>query len=1222
MKHHRSAYTGVLVLALCLLCSILPAQVSIGGNVFDGGGGGPLLAGTVYHVNSSLTVPPGQTLTVQPGAIVKFGAALLMNVQGTLLVPASAGNPAIFTEIRDDSAGGDTNGDGPTVGVPGFWRGIVMLGGTLDLTGLEIRFCGQSGYAGIRLDATPGSTVTDCVFRDYSSEGIDYVGVGSVTVTGCSFLNGNTPVAACPLSSLATFTGNTASGNSNYDVVRVVGGTVNGSFTIPASSVMGGAHVLTGSLTIASAAAVTVEAGVVFKVGNGALAINIDGTLVCNGSAGNPVVFTEIRDDLRGGDTNQDGAATLPLKSFWRGLTFTANSDASSLAHTVVSYTGQSNFAAIDLVDADITLDNCLFDHGGSSGVDLNGNASLPVITDCHFEDVREPINSAHFKALENFSGNTSANCFGRSVITVTESNFGGIVSFGGDNLIDGVLALSGTVTFAAGSNVTIDQAAIIKMAAAATRIVVDGTLICDGSTGEIVFTDFRDDSHGGDSNADGAATSGVPGYWRGLGFGGTADASVLDNVRVRYTGQSGFAGITLTDADITLTNSVIEDGTSDGLSLANSSAVPTVTGCAFDRCNIAVDDLKLDQLVGFSGNSATGNTSRDLIQVGSSILFSNLSLTTDNLINDVVEMQGSPTVASGVSLTLGPGIIMKFTLLGTQFVIDGTLTCNGTAANPVVFTEIDDDDHGGDSANDGPTVGTPGQWRGLSFRTGSDASLLDHVIVRFSGQSSFAGIEILGSNFTMVNSRIADCSQAALDFNGTAATPTIRDCVFENNLYAMRGMRWDNFANLRENQASGNTIYDASFVEFPAVAADTEVQAAAVTGGAVVFSSSPNIATGVRLTFGRGLILKCAALALRIDDGAGTIDVEGSGLEPVVFTTVEDDEWGGDTNKDGPSVGTPNRWRGLLIDSAAGCVVKHAVIRFCGQSGFPSLECNSSTATIRSVRVEHSNQEGFQISAVNGPMDNLVAYSCGGPGIDLTGLAGSQPLRFATVHACGTGIDAGATWTGAIQSSISWGNVTNYAGATAVNLFDSNGSAALAGTNGNIDVDPLFVDAANGDLNLQVSSPCIDAGNFNLGKIVAGDHFESSRVNDHDLNGSVGADMGAYEFCNWDMSFAGEPRLGQTLTFTMNGNPALVVISIALLDFQYYYPPYGMVLCGSPFTLLHQDIWFVNYGYPVLIPNDPFAVGYEIGVQMGCAVYGNTMVGNIANLYRGVIRD
>lgn len=52
--------------------------------------------------------------------------------------------------------------------------------------------------------------------------------------------------------------------------------------------------------------------------------------------------------------------------------------------------------------------------------------------------------------------------------------------------------------------------------------------------------------------------------------------------------------------------------------------------------------------------------------------------------------------VAVGQTLTLPAGVIIKFS--GHTFTVDGTLVTNGTAANPVIFTHIQDDSAGGDT--------------------------------------------------------------------------------------------------------------------------------------------------------------------------------------------------------------------------------------------------------------------------------------------------------------------------------------------------------------------------------------------------------------------------------------------------------------------------------------------------------------------------------------------
>ncbi|RKY22276.1 MAG: hypothetical protein DRQ55_01730, partial [Planctomycetota bacterium] len=91
---------------MALLASAPWAQIDLSGSTYDGSGG-PLLAGQVYHATSSLTVPTGQTLTIEQGAILKFFSGRSLTVSGTLDVNGSGGAPVILSSIFDDSAGGD-----------------------------------------------------------------------------------------------------------------------------------------------------------------------------------------------------------------------------------------------------------------------------------------------------------------------------------------------------------------------------------------------------------------------------------------------------------------------------------------------------------------------------------------------------------------------------------------------------------------------------------------------------------------------------------------------------------------------------------------------------------------------------------------------------------------------------------------------------------------------------------------------------------------------------------------------------------------------------------------------------------------------------------------------------------------------------------------------------------------------------------------------------------
>jgi hypothetical protein len=69
-------------------------------------------------------------------------------------------------------------------------------------------------------------------------------------------------------------------------------------------------------------------------------------------------------------------------------------------------------------------------------------------------------------------------------------------------------------------------------------------------------------------------------------------------------------------------------------------------------------------------------------------------------------------------------------------------------------------------------------------------------------------------------------------------------------------------------------------------------------------------------------------------------------------------------------------------------------------------------------------------------------------------------------------------------------------------------------GGTGNINADPLFVDAIGGNLRLSSGSPCIDKGsNAGVPSGITTDLDGNPRVLDGDSNGTVIVDMGAYEY-------------------------------------------------------------------------------------------------------------
>ena len=93
----------------------------------------------IPYIVSGMTVNSGATVHISPGAILKIKGSTLINVRGTLNAIGTPANPIIFTSLRDDSAGGDTNNDGSvTTPQPNDWNYIGITKGNFDYVTLSM----------------------------------------------------------------------------------------------------------------------------------------------------------------------------------------------------------------------------------------------------------------------------------------------------------------------------------------------------------------------------------------------------------------------------------------------------------------------------------------------------------------------------------------------------------------------------------------------------------------------------------------------------------------------------------------------------------------------------------------------------------------------------------------------------------------------------------------------------------------------------------------------------------------------------------------------------------------------------------------------------------------------------------------------------------------------------------------------------------------------------
>ncbi|MCU0867175.1 MAG: right-handed parallel beta-helix repeat-containing protein [Planctomycetes bacterium] len=736
------------------LTAALSAQTPLSGTL-----GGTLAPG-VYHTTTDISIAVGQTLTLPAGVIIKLSGHTF-TVDGTLVTNGTAANPVIFTHIQDDSAGGDTNGNGASTGSATGWYGIVMnaTASGSSLTRADIRYGGANFVSNLELNGC-NATFSGCVVRNNFSHGMDLNGSSRPTVTNCAFTaNGGLAVANAPLAALVTWNGNTATGNQagSGNFAQIVDGSITQNLTLGPANAINGVLVTDADLDVAANRTFTLQAGTIVKFRSGHT-VNVAGTLRTNGIAGSPVVFTDFADDSAGGDTNGNGAS-IGSPTSWFGIVFASTASGSILNHADVRYGGASFVSNLELNGCNATFTNCVVRNNFSHGMDLNGN-SRPTVTNCTFTDNGNlAVANVPLAAMANWNGNAATGNQGGTgnYAQVVDGAIAQNLTLGPANLVNGVLVTDADLDIAANRTFTLQAGTIVKFRSAHT-VKVAGTLRTNGIAGSpVVFTDFADDSAGGDTNGNGAS-SGTWTSWFGIVFASTANGSILDHADVRYGGANFVSNIELNSASPTLRNCVIRDNFSHGMDL-NSNSRPTVTNCVFtNNGGLAIANAPIDALPGLTNNTATGNQggTGNFLQVTTGNVASSLRIGSASQINGVIVLDASIVVAPAATLIIEQGVAWK--VRSAQLItVNGSAQWLGTSYEPIVFTDFADDSVAGDSNGNGASGGSPTSWFGVTI-AGSQPCQLENVVVRFGGANFQPGLTCSNPQASLRAVRVDRC--------------------------------------------------------------------------------------------------------------------------------------------------------------------------------------------------------------------------------------------------------------------------------------------------------------------------------------------------------------------------------------------------------------------------------------------------------------------------------
>lgn len=282
-------------------------------------------------------------------------------------------------------------------------------------------------------------------------------------------------------------------------------------------------------ITVQNGTTLLIQPGAVVKFKAGCcLAADGGATINATDTVDKPIYFTSILDTTPGGDSILNDINTAPVPRSWGYLWINNGSNSNKFIYCHIRYAGEGGDAALDL-RGQAQIDHCVFSNNlcglqpwSADYAALHiQNATGVTLTNTIFYYNRWPLaipSNLSIDATNSFSydhdnnGGTPALTNTYQGICVNTTDMAGITTWTETEV---PYCLFDDLSLNTGMTFTIANGAIVKMSGNEIDKYDAGTF----NYGTTIFTSYKDDAHGGDTNADGTASSPSSGDWDGIWF-------------------------------------------------------------------------------------------------------------------------------------------------------------------------------------------------------------------------------------------------------------------------------------------------------------------------------------------------------------------------------------------------------------------------------------------------------------------------------------------------------------------------------------------------------------------------------------------------------------------------------------------------------------------------------------------------------------------------------